>query len=80
MKNAASFRRVKITPVDVMKPMLVLLLLNIIVLTVWTVVDPLQRETVVVSQDEFLRDSETYGKSPDQLSTKYELWVGWIMF
>lgn len=62
MKNAASFKRVKITPVDVMKPMIVLLLLNVIVLTVWTVVDPLSRKTVVVRQDEFSRDSETYGE------------------
>lgn len=62
MNNAARYRRVKITPADVMKPMIVLLLVNIVILTVWTVVDPSQRETIVVAQDPFLRDIETYGK------------------
>jgi hypothetical protein len=41
--------------------MLVLLLLNVIVLAVWTAIDPLQRETVVISTDPFLRNTETYG-------------------
>ena len=62
MKNAASFKRVKITPIDVIKPMAALLLINIIVLTVWTIIDPFHHETVIVSLDPFLRESETYGE------------------
>lgn len=66
MKNAARFRRVKITATDVMKPMVALLFVNIVILTVFTVVDPLHRETVVVIQDPFSRDLETYGKSREE--------------
>jgi len=61
MKSAATFKRVKVTPRDVIKPMLMLLMLNTIVLTVWTVIDPLHRETVSVDKDTFFRDIETYG-------------------
>lgn len=63
MKSATRFqrvKRVKIAAVDIMKPMTILLMLNTIVLIVWTVIDPLQRETVTVDQDAFLRDIETY--------------------
>jgi hypothetical protein len=63
MKHAARFRRVKITATDVMKPMVALLFVNIVILTVFTAVDPLHHETVVVIQDPFSRDLETYGKS-----------------
>ena len=61
MKSAARFKRLTLTVADVMKPMAVLLMLNVIVLTVWTVIDPLQRNTIVVSVDRFDRDLETYG-------------------
>jgi len=44
-----------------MKSMLVLLMLNVAVLSVWTVIDPLHRRTVVLTQDPFLRHVETYG-------------------
>mmetsp|Transcript_18477 Transcript_18477/g.39971 ORF Transcript_18477/g.39971 Transcript_18477/m.39971 type:complete len:910 (+) Transcript_18477:305-3034(+) len=60
MKSAAKFKRIKLTALDVMKPMTALLFLNIVVLTVWTVIDPLQREHIVVAQDAFLREIETY--------------------
>jgi hypothetical protein len=46
---------------DVIKPMIALLMLNIIILTVWTIKDPLRRETVVVRTDPFDRKTETYG-------------------
>lgn len=46
---------------DVIKPMVALLMINIIVLIVWTVIDPLHRETIVVTQDPFDRNTETYG-------------------
>lgn len=61
MKSATKFKRIKLTPVDVIKPMVALLILNVIVLTVWTVTDPLVRETIVVSKDTFDRNVETYG-------------------
>eukprot|EP00580_Thalassiosira_gravida_P006560 CAMPEP_0201634834 /NCGR_PEP_ID=MMETSP0493-20130528/7611_1 /ASSEMBLY_ACC=CAM_ASM_000838 /TAXON_ID=420259 /ORGANISM="Thalassiosira gravida, Strain GMp14c1" /LENGTH=262 /DNA_ID=CAMNT_0048106725 /DNA_START=294 /DNA_END=1083 /DNA_ORIENTATION=- len=53
--KAAKFKRLKLTARDVMKPMITLLSLNIIVLTVWTVIDPLEPITVTESQDRFGR-------------------------
>lgn len=44
-----------------MKPMATLLLLNIVVLTVWSIIDPLEAKTVVVDKDKFDRNVETYG-------------------
>ena len=58
MENAAHFKRLKVTAMSVEKPMAVLLLLNVIVLTVWTAMDPLQHETVI-NIDPF--NTETYG-------------------
>ena len=49
---------------DVIKPIIVLLMVNVIVLTVWTVIDHLHRETAVVTQDTFDRYTETYGIWP----------------
>jgi len=48
-------------PADVIRPMVALLVVNIVVLTTWSVIDPLQHETVIVSQDVFGRITETYG-------------------
>lgn len=62
MQNAAKFKRIKVTPRDVIKPMAALLSLNIIVLTVWTVVDPLRSEVEIVDTDVFGRPIETQGK------------------
>lgn len=62
MKNAAQFKRVTITATDAMKPMVALLFVNIVILTVWTLIDHLQLETVVLSQDPFSRDFEMYGE------------------
>lgn len=61
MKSAVKMRRLKLTVTDVMKPMVVLLVINVAVLTLWTVIDPLQRNTIVVSQDKFGRNVETFG-------------------
>ena len=44
MKNAAKMKRIKITAVDVIKPMISLLLINILILTIWTVIDPLGKK------------------------------------
>ena len=46
---------------DVMKPMILLLMVNVIVSTVWTVIDLLHRETVIVTRDPFNHNTETYG-------------------
>lgn len=62
MKNSRKFKRVKISPVDVMKPMFTLLLINFVILIVWTVVDPIELETVVVIDDPFMRTVESYGE------------------
>jgi len=61
MQSAKRFQRIKITAMDVIKPMVALLMMNIIVLIVWTVIGPLHRETVVVTKDPFDRNTETYG-------------------
>ena len=61
MNGAKRFQRVKITAMDVFKPMVALLVLNIIILTVWTTKDPLSREIVVVTLDPFGRYTKTYG-------------------
>jgi hypothetical protein len=61
MQSAKRFQRIKITAMDVIKPMIALVMINVIVLTFWTVIDPLHRETVVVTQDPFDRNTETYG-------------------
>mmetsp|Transcript_33075 Transcript_33075/g.69613 ORF Transcript_33075/g.69613 Transcript_33075/m.69613 type:complete len:271 (-) Transcript_33075:28-840(-) len=61
MRHAAKFKRLTVTAIDVIKPMIALLMLNIVVLSVWTAIDPLQRQTIVVTQDSFLRDVETFG-------------------
>jgi hypothetical protein len=45
-----------------MKPMFTLLLINFVILIVWTVVDPIELETVVVIDDPFMRTVESYGE------------------
>ena len=55
------FTRVTITPLDVAKPMIVMLASNILVLTLWTALDPLRYSTeVLVWDDAFDRPIETY--------------------
>ena len=61
MKYTARFKRLKLTVADVIKPMVALLMLNVIVLTACTVIDPLQHTTKVVSVDPFGRELETLG-------------------
>jgi hypothetical protein len=67
MKSAAKFKQVQITKRDVIKPMTALLFVNIVALTVCTVIDPMQCETIVVVEDPFFRELETYGE--EQLLT-----------
>lgn len=59
MNNAAKFKRIKLTPADVMKPMIALLFVNIILLTVWTIIDPRNYHIVYVDLDDFGRVVET---------------------
>ena len=54
-----------------MKPMVTLLLINIIVLALWTAIDPLKRETIVEEQDPFGRDVETYGMCMSEDATVF---------
>jgi len=60
MRSAAKYKRLKLTARDVMKPMIALLSLNIIVLTVWTVIDPLEPEIIMSTQDRFGRPIDTH--------------------
>jgi hypothetical protein len=53
MRNAAAFKRVKVTALDVAKPMIALLMTNVIILAVWTGIDPLTSETVVLQTNRF---------------------------
>jgi len=60
MKNAAKFKRLTLTATDVMKPMLALLLVNVVILVAFTAVSPLQSNTIVVDTDPFGRNIDTY--------------------
>lgn len=68
MESAAKFKRVQVTAIDVMKPMIALLMINVVVLTAWTVIDPYEHHTVIVLQDQFLRNVETYGSCSSDLT------------
>lgn len=57
-----SFKRVKIEAQDVMVPMMVLLSCNVLILTVWTALDPLYWDRYVVGYDPFGRPNETRGR------------------
>jgi hypothetical protein len=54
-KNARKFRRVTIRALDVLWPLAILLTLNVVILTVWTVLDPLIWDEVEVSSDSYGR-------------------------
>ena len=59
MQSAAKFKRIKLAATDVMKPMIALLFFNVIVLTVWTIIDPLTDEPTNIRLDEFGRMIES---------------------
>jgi len=57
-----SFRRVQVEAKDVLKPFLALMALNIVILTTWTIVAPLEWTRVATSSmDRFGRSTESYG-------------------
>jgi hypothetical protein len=59
MQSAAKFKCIKLTVTNVMKPMIALLFVNIIVLTVWTLIDPLQVKIDSIALDDFGHAIET---------------------
>ena len=62
-ENSRAFRRIKIRPVDALRPFLVLFILNISLLTAWTVVDPWQWERVDgAGEDRYGRVTDSYGE------------------
>ena len=83
-KNAASFRRVKITAWDVAKPMLILIGANILVLGLWTGLSPPHYDTITVTEDQFNRPTETYGfcvsDSPAYLAVLGAINAGVLIF
>ena len=62
MRYSQSFRRVVVNAHDVMVPFIVLGSINVGILTVWTVLAPLQRVQLDMNSfDEYGRATETYG-------------------
>jgi len=63
MDNARSFKRVRVTPKDVMKPFALMLSCNVIILLVWTIVNPMvyKRKYDEEYVDIFGRVTESYG-------------------
>eukprot|EP00594_Rhizosolenia_setigera_P014214 CAMPEP_0178967794 /NCGR_PEP_ID=MMETSP0789-20121207/17827_1 /TAXON_ID=3005 /ORGANISM="Rhizosolenia setigera, Strain CCMP 1694" /LENGTH=821 /DNA_ID=CAMNT_0020653513 /DNA_START=43 /DNA_END=2505 /DNA_ORIENTATION=+ len=63
MDNARSLKRVRVTAIDVIKPFTVMLLCNVIILIVWTMVNPMVYKRIYDEEDidKFGRVSESYG-------------------
>jgi hypothetical protein len=55
------FKRIKVEAVDVMRPMAILLILNVTILGTWTGLSPFSWERKVVSYDDFGRPEESVG-------------------
>mmetsp|Transcript_12125 Transcript_12125/g.35439 ORF Transcript_12125/g.35439 Transcript_12125/m.35439 type:complete len:990 (-) Transcript_12125:254-3223(-) len=66
-----SFKRVQVTPKDVAKPMMAILLANVLVLGSWTGLHPLQWVRRVTSTDQFGRASETFGLCSSDMIAPY---------
>ena len=70
-RNESGFRRIEVQPQDVLIPFFVLMAINIIMLTAWTIVSPLRWVRVPKnSYDSFGRVNESYGicSSGDRLN------------
>lgn len=63
LNNPDKFRKVKVTPRDVIAPFIILMSINLIVLVVWTVVEPLKWEIKTKGDVDLLqlKEQETYG-------------------
>ncbi|KAL3907928.1 MAG: hypothetical protein SGILL_008676, partial [Bacillariaceae sp.] len=59
LNNPTPFRRMTVSVLDVAKPMLLVLIANVAVLSLWTALSPLECATEVLALDEFDRPSET---------------------
>jgi hypothetical protein len=71
--NGTQFRRIKVRVVDALFPLIILLTINVLLLTLWTIISPLRWERVFVeSYDNFGRSRESYGicKTDDSLGSK----------
>lgn len=69
-KQHRQFRRVQVKVVDVIWPFVVLLVLNLVVLSAWTAVSPLEWEREITEIDRFSRSIESRGfcRSHDSLA------------
>lgn len=61
VKSSKKFRRIRITIWDTLKPVFAVLVLNLIVLTVMSVLDPIQYSIIYTGFDEFGRPNSSYG-------------------
>lgn len=61
LSNAITFQRIQVTAFDVMIPLIVLMGSNVLVLTLWTILDPPYLEREVLETDQYGRPSETRG-------------------
>jgi len=66
-----SFKRIKVTALDVAKPMIALVTVNILVLSLWTAFAPLSQTTVVISTDTFGRATETFSECSSENPIPY---------
>ena len=78
LMQTPSFRRIIVTPLDVTKPILVVLLTNVIVLSLWTALAPLQCATEVTAWDGFDRPTDTHGFCYSEQSLPFLIALGVI--
>ena len=69
--KAQKFQRVKIRAVDVLKPLLLLMFLNVAFLTAWTITAPLTWVRKVTAKDEFGRPTSSFGSCDPQSQTTW---------
>jgi len=62
VKSAKKFRKITVRPVDVILPMTLLLFVNVLILSVMTVFDPIPYKVIVESWDQFHRPEMTTGR------------------
>jgi len=75
-----NFRRVKVTVMDVLPPMIGCLSVNIIVLLVWSILSPLEWNRETLQEDAFGRAKETRGQCQSENSLVYIILLGVINF
>ena len=62
VNSSKKFRKITVRPVDVILPMTLLLLVNVLILSVMTVFDPIPYKVIVESWDQFYRPEMTTGR------------------